>query len=94
MKDKRCPTCDAPAAEASIRRNRALEEIADSWEEARYVQSWLTTLKPDPSLYNQLPVMLVHRESSQGLRTTARGAAAMTRPHRKAAAVTLQAQAK
>lgn len=30
-----CPTCSDPQTEGSIRRNRALEEMCDAWEEAR-----------------------------------------------------------
>ncbi|WWC87553.1 DNA repair protein rad18 [Kwoniella dendrophila CBS 6074] len=32
---KKCPACNEPASEGQIRRNRALEEITDSWEESR-----------------------------------------------------------
>ncbi|WWC59947.1 DNA repair protein rad18 [Kwoniella dejecticola CBS 10117] len=32
---KKCPSCNEPASEGSIRRNRALEEITDAWEESR-----------------------------------------------------------
>ncbi|WVQ73885.1 DNA repair protein rad18 [Cryptococcus sp. DSM 104548] len=32
---KKCPSCNEPASEGSIRRNRALEEIADAWEDCR-----------------------------------------------------------
>ncbi|RSH84519.1 E3 ubiquitin-protein ligase rad18 [Apiotrichum porosum] len=32
---KKCPSCHEPAKEASIRRNRALEEMTDAWEAAR-----------------------------------------------------------
>nr|XP_019049942.1 DNA repair protein rad18 [Kwoniella bestiolae CBS 10118]OCF28872.1 DNA repair protein rad18 [Kwoniella bestiolae CBS 10118] len=32
---KKCPSCNEPALEGQIRRNRALEEITDSWEESR-----------------------------------------------------------
>ncbi|WRT65414.1 DNA repair protein rad18 [Kwoniella shivajii] len=34
---KKCPSCNEPASEGHIRRNRALEEITDSWEESRPV---------------------------------------------------------
>ena len=40
MKAKKCPTCDLVVSEGSIRRNRALEEIVDAWEESRYVRSY------------------------------------------------------
>ena len=36
---KKCPACDAQISEASIRRNRALEDMTDAWEAARYVLS-------------------------------------------------------
>ena len=36
---KKCPACDAQISEASIRRNRALEDITDAWEAARYAVS-------------------------------------------------------
>ncbi|WVQ83529.1 DNA repair protein rad18 [Cryptococcus sp. DSM 104549] len=32
---KKCPSCNEPITEGSIRRNRALEEIADAWEQSR-----------------------------------------------------------
>ncbi|ODN80808.1 DNA repair protein rad18 [Cryptococcus amylolentus CBS 6039] len=32
---KKCPSCNEPASEGSIRRNRALEETADAWEDCR-----------------------------------------------------------
>ncbi|KIR32071.1 DNA repair protein rad18 [Cryptococcus deuterogattii MMRL2647] len=32
---KKCPSCNEPASEGSIRRNRALEEIAEAWEQSR-----------------------------------------------------------
>ncbi|KAK6906910.1 DNA repair protein rad18 [Kwoniella mangroviensis CBS 8886] len=32
---KKCPSCNEPASEGQIRRNRALEEITDAWEESR-----------------------------------------------------------
>jgi len=40
MKEKKCPACDAIVTEGSIRRNRALEEITDAWEAARWVRLW------------------------------------------------------
>ncbi|RXK38845.1 DNA repair protein rad18 [Tremella mesenterica] len=40
---KKCPSCNEPASEGSIRRNRALEEIVDSWEEARPIIHGLTS---------------------------------------------------
>lgn len=36
MKEKKCPTCNEPASEGSIRRNRALEEITEAWDESRW----------------------------------------------------------
>lgn len=36
---KRCPSCNEPAKEGEIRRNRALEEISDAWVTARCVWS-------------------------------------------------------
>ncbi|WVF66718.1 DNA repair protein rad18 [Kwoniella sp. CBS 6097] len=32
---KKCPSCNESVTEGSIRRNRALEEMVDSWEESR-----------------------------------------------------------
>ena len=32
---KKCPSCGETASEGGIRRNRALEEMVDAWEEAR-----------------------------------------------------------
>ncbi|EIW69170.1 hypothetical protein TREMEDRAFT_69003 [Tremella mesenterica DSM 1558] len=40
---KKCPSCNESASEGSIRRNRALEEIVDSWEEARPIIHGLTS---------------------------------------------------
>ena len=37
MKEKKCPSCDTTVLEGSIRRNRALEEITDAWDGARFV---------------------------------------------------------
>lgn len=34
-KSKKCPSCNEPAKEGAIRRNRALEEMTDAWEAAR-----------------------------------------------------------
>jgi E3 ubiquitin-protein ligase RAD18 len=36
MKEKKCPACNEPASEGSIRRNRALEEITEAWDESRW----------------------------------------------------------
>ncbi len=33
--NQRCPSCNEPAKEGDIRRNRALEEIGDAWQAAR-----------------------------------------------------------
>lgn len=32
---RRCPSCDEPAKEADLRRERALEACAEAWMEAR-----------------------------------------------------------
>ncbi|KAL7422752.1 E3 ubiquitin-protein ligase rad18 [Cryptotrichosporon argae] len=45
MKDKKCPSCGESISEGSIRRNRALEEMAEAWDGARPTIVELTTPK-------------------------------------------------
>jgi hypothetical protein len=33
--NKACPSCNEPATEGGVRRNRALEEITEAWDSAR-----------------------------------------------------------
>ncbi|WVO17921.1 DNA repair protein rad18 [Cryptococcus depauperatus] len=40
---KKCPSCNESVSEGSIRRNRALEEIADTWEQCRPILIELAT---------------------------------------------------
>jgi E3 ubiquitin-protein ligase RAD18 len=51
---KKCPACDAQISEASIRRNRALEDVTDAWDAARQVSMWLSSfaLTERPAIMN------------------------------------------
>ena len=48
---KKCPSCGEIASEGQIRRNRALEEITDAWDAARYISTGLLLLSNRPLIY-------------------------------------------
>ncbi|WWC98883.1 DNA repair protein rad18 [Kwoniella sp. B9012] len=52
---KKCPSCNEPASEGQIRRNRALEEITDSWEESRPIIYDLAKPPPQPQITKKRP---------------------------------------
>ncbi|WVQ63010.1 DNA repair protein rad18 [Kwoniella botswanensis] len=52
---KKCPSCNEPASEGQIRRNRALEEITDSWEESRPIVYDLAKPSPQPQISKKRP---------------------------------------
>ncbi|KAK8861306.1 DNA repair protein rad18 [Kwoniella newhampshirensis] len=52
---KKCPSCNENCSEGSIRRNRALEEITDAWDESRPTLIELTRPAPTSTSLRKRP---------------------------------------